>query len=327
MRWYQWLVVLCLAALAAQAGRRVVTHASTPLITGAFVLALLVGCAILVFQARTNVNGLPQRAALWFAAFTLLFGLVVASPTRAPSIDGIACTYDPEKGYHQDVHVSLFVRGRQLAVPLGIGMIGPQVAPYPSGPYAGGAYAGNDDCVYWMHTHDATGIVHVEPQEAHQTFSLAQFFDVWGQELTRSRAATYRGKVRIFRWHIGDQHPRVTEVTRESGAATFASRSHDEITVQVGPPWAPLPRYVWAIPPPSGDSGSAVSPLPFASGAPIVLARGGSIGAPGAPAPRTRHPAASPARSIGLALLLAGAIVAPLEWLFSGTRRRRTQWA
>jgi hypothetical protein len=331
--------VLSLVVLACEAGWRVFTHAGTTLQVAVFFLALLAGAAILVWLTRAHPAGLLERAAVWFFAFTVLFGLVVASPTRAPSIDGVACTYDPEKGYHQDVHVSLFVRGRQIALPLGIGVVGPQITAYPRGPYAGGAYAGNDDCVYWMHTHDRTGIIHVEPQRPNQTFELGTFFDIWGQPLTRSQAATYRGEVRIFRWHIDDPQPRVSEVTRQSGAATLAYRSHDEITVQVGPPWAPLPRYVWAIPLPpnatqsavpssdAGGSDRAVSPLPFSNGPPIVLARGGTIGEPGAPAPRSGSPAPSPVRSVALALLAAGAIVAPLEWLLSRTRRGRVRAA
>jgi hypothetical protein len=336
VRWYQSLVALSMAVLVLTGGWRVFVHDATPRTTGAFVLALLAGGSILFWQARTRAGGLPERAAVWFAAFTVLFGLVLGSPSLPPAVDGIACAYDPEKGYHQDVHVSLFVRGRQLAVPLGIGIIDPQIAPYPSGPYAGGAYAGNDDCVYWMHTHDHTGIVHVEPQAANQTFTLGQFFELWGQPLTATQAAAYRGEVRIFRWHIGDARPRVTEATRQLRATTFAVRSHDEITVEVGPPWAPLPRYVWAIPlppnaaPPAASpspSGDVVPPLPFANAAAIVLARGGTIGAAGVPAPKARSRTVSPVRSVALALLVAGAIVAPLEWLLSGTRRRRAQWA
>jgi hypothetical protein len=40
--------------------------------------------------------------------------------------------------------------------------------------------------MYWIHTHDSTGWIHVEaPRKIRAT--LGQFFDVWGQPLSRER--------------------------------------------------------------------------------------------------------------------------------------------
>lgn len=46
-------------------------------------------------------------------------------------------------------------------------------------------------CVYWLHTHSANGVIHIEsPQQ--RTFTLGDFFDVWGESLTSYRAADLR---------------------------------------------------------------------------------------------------------------------------------------
>ncbi|HYZ15322.1 MAG TPA: hypothetical protein VE591_02930 [Candidatus Acidoferrum sp.] len=273
-------------------------------------------------------SGLLERSALWYAAFAGLFGIAWL-PTRPPAaIDGIECVYDPEKGYHEEVHLSLFVRGRQVAVPMAIGMNNPQPEPYPNGPGAGGPFADNDDCVYWVHTHDYSGVAHVEPQVPHQTFTLGQFFDLWGQPLSWSRAAAYRGNVRIFRWHIDDPRPHVVELRGDPRRADVGTRTHDETTVEVGPPWAPLPRYVWYPARSSAPSGSRDVRTPpgvrFASDRPVVIAKGLTIGARGAPSPRKLISDNRP-RSIAVLLLVIGAICAPLEWfLFSA--RWRVQW-
>lgn len=40
-------------------------------------------------------------------------------------------------------------------------------------------------CMAETHTHDADGVIHIESVEAGRTFTLAQFFKVWGKELER----------------------------------------------------------------------------------------------------------------------------------------------
>lgn len=313
---YQSIVVLSLLGVASVFRASAHAHRSradelayAALLLTAFVL--LTGFASLA--STTFSRMLAVRASLWFVACAVLVSAFIATPRRAPpAIDGIPCTPDPRKGHHQDVHVSLFVHGRQVAFPRAVGMIAPRVAPYPSGPYAGGAYAGDDDCVYWMHTHDATGIVHVEPQFPGQTFTLRQLFDVWGQPLSRTQLATYRGTVRVFRWNDDDARRRIVEAAGDPGAALLAHRTHDEVAIESGPPWAPPPRFVWY-------------PRRATHGA-IVLAKGGTIGAPGAPPPDVRRHV-DLVRAVAGVLLIAAAIAAAVDWYAQVARGRgRLQW-
>jgi len=78
-------------------------------------------------------------------------GLPKRTPASASglAVDGISC----DSGMtavglflHVHSHLSLFVRGRQMQIPGQIGF-----APTATG-----------GCLYWIHTHDASGIIHVE---------------------------------------------------------------------------------------------------------------------------------------------------------------------
>jgi hypothetical protein len=68
---------------------------------------------------------------------------------------------------HIHQHLDLFVDGDPVEVPANLGID------------AQGAF------IAALHTHDATGIMHVESPTA-STFSLGQFFAVWGVRLSRS---------------------------------------------------------------------------------------------------------------------------------------------
>lgn len=52
-------------------------------------------------------------------------------------------------------------------------------------------------CMAELHTHDATGVIHLETAEANKVFTLAQFFTVWNQPVEKdgyALKATANGK-------------------------------------------------------------------------------------------------------------------------------------
>jgi hypothetical protein len=73
---------------------------------------------------------------------------------------------------HTHQHLDLFVHGRHLVVPAGIGIDAAARFISP------------------IHTHNASGIVHVESPQI-RTFTLGQLFDVWGVRLTRTCLGGY----------------------------------------------------------------------------------------------------------------------------------------
>jgi len=137
----------------------------------------------------------------------------------------IACLGEEQLAYHIHVHLSLIVNGEQLAIPLGIGVLDRQVL---------GGFVTGGSCFYWLHTHDASGIVHVESPNP-GTLTLGQFFDVWGQLLTTTSVAGFTGPVSVYvdgKSYTGD--PR---------AIGFTERM--QITLEVGTPLVPPPVYAF----------------------------------------------------------------------------------
>jgi hypothetical protein len=94
-----------------------------------------------------------------------------ALPTEAvfnpayPPVDGVYCDQLEQLSYHIHVHLTIWLNGSQVTVPSQTG-----IAPDTS-------------CYYWLHTHDTTGVVHIEaPTPA--LLNLQQFLDIWGKEFS-----------------------------------------------------------------------------------------------------------------------------------------------
>jgi hypothetical protein len=124
--------------------------------------------------------------------------LAAASTTLSGRvIDGIGCQTQGKESvkYHIHIRVAIYVNGHMVRLPGGIGVTQPQlVEKYSTGKfYDAGLY----DCLYWLHTHVADGIIHVEAPTK-QAFTLGQFFDVWNQPLGISRLGPAKGAVVVF---------------------------------------------------------------------------------------------------------------------------------
>ncbi len=123
--------------------------------------------------------------------------LAPAGAASGPVVDGIHCDTIGRAVVHYHVHVlvSVYVDGRRERLPAGVGITSPAVTT------GSGASTfidvGLHDCLYWLHTHSYDGIVHVEAP-ARATYTLGQFFDVWGQPLSPVRVGPARGPVVVF---------------------------------------------------------------------------------------------------------------------------------
>jgi hypothetical protein len=136
---------------------------------------------------------------------------------QGQAVDGISAGIETVT-YHVHAHLSLFVNGEQLAIPANIGIL----------------QNGNTFTFYTLHCHDATGIIHVEAA-APATFTLSQFFDIWGEPLSSTGAAGHSGTVTTFvdgAPFTGD--PRTIELT-----------AHRQITLEVGTPVITPPVYLF----------------------------------------------------------------------------------
>lgn len=112
-----------------------------------------------------------------------------ASISPGGQIDGIQCQPSEQVLFHIHARLTIFVRGRSMRVPYGIGISSPQTQGTP-----GGAFVAAGQCFSWLHTHAADGIVHIE-SPVQRTYTLGNFFDIWHQPLSRTRVGPATGHV------------------------------------------------------------------------------------------------------------------------------------
>jgi hypothetical protein len=199
-------------------GRRlkVVALLSVPTIAAVVAAAVVAGTGGGSHQARlippSNLPGELTDPAPWRANIGQLRARLAASGLPSLGAEGTRL--------HIHQHVDIYVKGRRVTVPAGIG-IGIQGLQLFFSP---------------IHTHDATGVVHVESPVV-KTFSLGQFFAVWGVRFTPNclggYCATAADKLRVYsdgKLVTGD--PRALPL-----------QSHEEIVVAYGTK-AELPKPI-----------------------------------------------------------------------------------
>jgi hypothetical protein len=143
-----------------------------------------------------------------------------ASGGHGETIDGIGCF--TSEAYHVHPHLTIIRNGEVLAIPAEIG----RTDACPQGWYD-------------LHTHDRTGIIHVEAS-AFRRMTLGQLFSVWGQPLSYTNVAGITGlPVSIY---VNDGNDLI-QYTGEPRDIELASRR--SITIVVGTPVSTIPSYTW----------------------------------------------------------------------------------
>lgn len=113
------------------------------------------------------------------------------TPTGAQGqqVLGLNCLAQLDEPFHHHVHLSIFVNGQQLAVPFGVGMY------LPGGGKSGYIY--HTKCIYFVHTHDQSGTIHLE-SKTDQQFTLGTFFKLWGEPISSTQIAQFTGPVSVY---------------------------------------------------------------------------------------------------------------------------------
>ncbi len=124
------------------------------------------------------------------------------------------CSGTEMLSYHIHAHLEIDIRGAQQVVPANTGH--------------------RSNCLFWLHTHDDTGLIHVEAPVA-ANYTLGQFFTIWGQPLSRDAVLGEHvapgEEVRVF---VNGQ-----PYTGDPRSVPLAA--HEQIVVQLGPPF-PSPQ-------------------------------------------------------------------------------------
>ena len=138
-------------------------------------------------------------------------------------IDGMKCGA-MMNGYHVHAHLTLLDAGHQVFL------------------YGGIGWSQKGSCWYWLHTHDGSGVIHVEGPDSSFNPTLGKFFDVWHEPLSRRQFLAYKvGPSQSMRVYA-NQKPYVRN------PRAIPLRRHTTITVEIGPPFsAPVKYYFGSL--------------------------------------------------------------------------------
>ena len=112
--------------------------------------------------------------------------------------------------YHVHAALRVYVNGKQIPVPANIG-IEPEATSLAS-----------------LHTHDATGVIHIESSEKYP-FTLGQFFTIWGVKFTSTQLGSYVAGAGNMLAVYANGKP-------VSNPAGYVMNPHDNIVVGYGKP-------------------------------------------------------------------------------------------
>ena len=138
---------------------------------------------------------------------------------------------------HAHAHLDVFVDGKPITVPAGIGINvdDPAVRRFdePDGSVGyGDIKVCAQPCISPLHTHDPDGIIHTESASSEPT-TLGQFFIEWGVALTDSCVGEYCSPKTIAFYVNGEPY------SGDPGAIELSDRK--EIAIVIGTPPAQIP--------------------------------------------------------------------------------------
>ncbi|MGH7777041.1 MAG: hypothetical protein ACREPI_07685 [Candidatus Dormibacterales bacterium] len=139
----------------------------------------------------------------------------------ATATNQVLCQSLGNPAVHYHSHLDIFDKGQKETLPAGIGLTA--------------------TCDYWLHTHDTTGVIHIEApaSQAHTKFTLADFFSLWGQPLGPQQVAQYK---------VGSGQSLIAFVNgkRYSGdPGSIVLKAHEDIALEIVPPLQTPPRFQW----------------------------------------------------------------------------------
>jgi hypothetical protein len=149
-----------------------------------------------------------------------------ATGGQGQHIEGLNCLKQLGVPFHHHAHLALFVNGQQLAFPMGVGMYLPNQGKH--------GYIYHQNCLYFLHTHDQTGILHME-SKTDMTFTLGTLFTLWGEPLSTTQIAQFTGPVSVYVDGVLDTTDPLASVPLNPGS---------DVTLVIGTPPDWIPVYI-----------------------------------------------------------------------------------
>ncbi len=145
-----------------------------------------------------------------------------------PPINGVSCDSMEQGNYHIHVHLTIYLNGKLVTIPQGIGI------------------ASDSSCYYWMHTHTDDGIIHIEAPASLHNLALDDFLTIWEQGFARLNFPAQLK--RDTGWQIFVNGKLFSGVVTSPLKTEVPLHSHDVVTLEYGTPHLP-PDTFFAFPP------------------------------------------------------------------------------
>lgn len=152
--------------------------------------------------------------------------------------------------YHVHFFIGIIVNGQHRALADGTGMSAP-TADFTLEPQGIKNWTESTGCYYYLHTHDASGVVHVEspaniPKSSWETatvYTVGTYFDVWGMSLSGTNIGSMAGPVTAYvaqpKVLKTDPVPKTMLVKFTGNPRTIPIHSHTVVWLEIGSPTIP----------------------------------------------------------------------------------------
>lgn len=204
------------ASLPGGASTSALSKAAIPLVSPTLTPPSFSGLTLSTQHAYTTPKGVYHNPVI--NGLDMQFTPAVADgPTggHGPSLtklDGVRCQPSMSQDYHAHAFIGLYINGVEYAIPRGLGVVEPTDPAQPA------IYIATQ-CFYFTHTHDSTGIIHLEdynkgivekpPVTSH--FTTGQLFAIWGISVNASQFGQFGGSLEVFT--SGQQYLPIDEKT------------------------------------------------------------------------------------------------------------------
>ena len=173
-------------------------------------------------RKRITIFSIIGVVALAVAGLVYLVVAQSQTPANAayPVVDNISCQSTEQGGTHIHAHVTMYVNGTKTPIPANVG-----IAP-------------DSSCLYWLHTHDDSGVIHIEaPEGVSATFG--NFLDIWGQRFQQVGYPSQLSDATGWQVYVNGKPFR-------GNFHTIPLQSHTLITLAYNSPWIqPDTTYPW----------------------------------------------------------------------------------
>lgn len=162
------------------------------------------------------------------------------APAHGQTVDGMDCL--PSEGglIHNHAYLEIYVDGKGVTVPPGLGIV------YPQGTGVSAlASDGLKSCLYPLHVHDQEpNIIHIE-SPVQKSYFLGEVFDLWGQQLTSTQVMAHKADAtNKLVFEVFDASGKMTTVTTDPRQIELTA--HETVAILYNSPnVSPKPYTDW----------------------------------------------------------------------------------